>query len=200
MVGSKVARAAEEEGGDGADRHREPHGDRDRCDCCRCPSAAPSRCRRRWRERRGRARCDRRAGSAAPTTSTAATRLSSGMMPTAMPPPSGSETPASSPIGSRRVSAEKASRRPFWMMIDRPKVTSSGGRMSVPSVRFRSKRCRRVADGEHDRHGEREGERTVSRPSAVTSTRIRNAANMMRSPCARLTSRMMPKISDRPVA
>ena len=63
------------------------------------------------------------------------------MTPTAMPPPSGIEAVSMAPSGSRRLSAEKASSSPFWMMIDRPKVTSSGGRMSAPSVRLRSSVC-----------------------------------------------------------
>ena len=45
------------------------------------------------------------------------------------------------PALSRWLSAESVSKRPFWMMIDSPKVTSSGGRMSRPSVRLSSANC-----------------------------------------------------------
>ena len=44
------------------------------------------------------------------------------------------------PRRSARESAENSSSSTFWMMIDRPKVTSSGGRMSGPSVRFSTPR------------------------------------------------------------
>ena len=47
----------------------------------------------------------------------------------------------SRPALSRRLSAVKISSRPFWMMTERPKVTRSGGRMSLPSVRLRRPRC-----------------------------------------------------------
>ena len=37
-------------------------------------------------------------------------------------------------------------------------------------------------------------------PRPSTTSRARNAARMLRSPWARLTRRMTPKMSDRPVA
>ena len=42
----------------------------------------------------------------------------------------------SAPAGSFWLSAEKISSRAFWMMIDRPKVTSNGGRISGPRVKL----------------------------------------------------------------
>ena len=44
------------------------------------------------------------------------------------------------------LSAENTSSRPFWMMIDSPKVTSSGGRMSRPSVAVEQHLLQRVAE------------------------------------------------------
>ncbi len=42
---------------------------------------------------------------------------------------------------SRRLSPVKSSSSPFWMMTERPKVTSSGGSRSSPSVRLSRPRC-----------------------------------------------------------
>ena len=81
------------------------------------------------------------------------------MTPMAMPPPSGSEAVSSPPAESRRESAEKASSSPFWMMIDRPKVISSGGRMSAPIARLRMMACKQVADREHQRQRDQRGQR-----------------------------------------
>ena len=55
-----------------------------------------------------------------------------------MPPPSAIEAVSIAPDRRRWLSAEKVCSRPFWMMIDRPKVTSSGGSKSRPSVRLSS--------------------------------------------------------------
>ena len=46
------------------------------------------------------------------------------------------------PKDRRWVSAENASSIPFCRMIDRPSVTRSGGRISLPSVRIKSAHCR----------------------------------------------------------
>ncbi len=45
------------------------------------------------------------------------------------------------PACSRRLSALKISSNPFWMITERPKVTSSGGNRSSPSVRLSTRRC-----------------------------------------------------------
>ena len=74
-------------------------------------------------------------------TAIAETSVSSGMTPIARPPPSAIEAVSIAPSRSRRLSAEKASSSPFWMMIDRPKVTSSGGSRSRPKVRLSSTCC-----------------------------------------------------------
>ena len=59
------------------------------------------------------------------------------------PEPSASWKLATSiaPACSRRLSAVNSSSSPFWMMTERPNVTSSGGRRSSPSVRLSSARC-----------------------------------------------------------
>ena len=45
------------------------------------------------------------------------------------------------PAVSRRLSAVKASNSPFWMKIESPNVSSSGGRMSRPMVRLSTTYC-----------------------------------------------------------
>ena len=45
------------------------------------------------------------------------------------------------PALSLTLSAVNNSSSPFWMMTERPKVTSSGGSRSSPSVRLSSARC-----------------------------------------------------------
>ena len=80
-----------------------------------------------------------------------------------------------------------------------PKVTSSGGKISGPRVRLRISDCRSqpianmmgIATS---------AARNGFNPSAMTSTRMRKAASTMRSPWARLTSRMMPKTRLSPAA
>src|SRR6516164_2217422 len=74
-------------------------------------------------------------------TATAAPRQISGISPTAMPPPSGTDALARWPTSRRRVSAENVSKRPFCTMIESPNVISSGGRMLRPSVRLSSTDC-----------------------------------------------------------
>jgi hypothetical protein len=70
----------------------------------------------------------------------AVAKVRSGATPTVTGPRS-SEVWSRPDGGMRRLSAEKASRRPFWIATDRPKVTRSGGRMSRPSVRLSTKSC-----------------------------------------------------------
>ncbi len=84
-------------------------------------------------------------------TRTAEPKVSSGITPTLMPAraatrPSRARRPRSGGCRRRRPSS-----RPFWMTIDRPKVTSSGGRISLPSVRLRTMVLQRPADREHQR-------------------------------------------------
>ena len=50
---------------------------------------------------------------------------------------------AIAPASSERGSAEYTSSSRFWMMIARPKVTTSDGSGSRPSVPFSTKRCSR---------------------------------------------------------
>ena len=73
-------------------------------------------------------------------TATAEKKVISGMMPTVTGPRL-TDALSRLPAKTRRLSAEKPSSRPFWMTIDRPKVTSSGGRISLPSVRLSRKYC-----------------------------------------------------------
>jgi hypothetical protein len=75
-------------------------------------------------------------------TAIAAASPISGITPMAMPPPSGSEALCNEPTSSRRVSAEKVSRRPFCTMMESPNVISNGGRILRPSAQFRSRDCR----------------------------------------------------------
>ena len=83
------------------------------------------------------------------------------------------------------------------MMIESPKVTSSGGRMSAPSVRFS-----RNAAAARSRGRTSAAAAIASASERVEAERARSARgsgrrrSTIRSPCARLTSRMMPKISD----
>ena len=55
-----------------------------------------------------------------------------------MPVMDGIEAVSIAPERRRWLSAENSCSNPFWMMIDRPKVTSSGGSKSRPSARFNS--------------------------------------------------------------
>ena len=78
-----------------------------------------------------------------------------------MPPPSGSEI-AGEPADRNppRIGGE-ASSSPFWMMIERPKVTSSGGRMSAAERAVQKHGLERVADDEHERDGDDESDERV---------------------------------------
>ncbi len=72
-------------------------------------------------------------------TATADTNVIRGNTPNATPPPSDIEAVPIDPARSNWLSAENPSISPFWIMIDSPNVTSSGGSRSRPSVRFSSK-------------------------------------------------------------
>ena len=72
-------------------------------------------------------------------TSTAVTSVISGITPMARPGASGIEALSRPPAEMRRLSAEKAASRPFWVKIERPKVISNGGKMSFPTTRLRRK-------------------------------------------------------------
>ena len=74
------------------------------------------------------------------------------MTPTAMPPPSGIEAVSIAPERRRWLSAEKACSSPFWMMMERPNVTSSGGSRSRPERPVQQHVLKRKADDEHHRH------------------------------------------------
>ena len=131
-------------------------------------------------------------------TAMAEKKVISGMMP-AVTGPRSTEALSSLPAETRRLSAENPSSRPFWMTIDRPKVTSSGGRISLPSVRLSRKNCSPQPMANINGIAISAATNGLS-PSAVTRTRIRKAASTIRSPWARLTSRMMPKTRLRPAA
>ena len=75
------------------------------------------------------------------STAIAVASVIAGNTPTATPPPSGRLAVCSAPTERPRLSAEKTSIRPFCMMIERPNVTSSGGRMSSPSVSLSRTSC-----------------------------------------------------------
>ena len=74
-------------------------------------------------------------------TATATTNWMNGSTPTQMPCATCTVWISMAPALSLRLSAVNSSKRPFWMMIERPKVTSSGGKMSSPSVKLSSPRC-----------------------------------------------------------
>ena len=61
------------------------------------------------------------------------------------------------------------------MMIERPKVTSSGGRMSRAERAVEQEALQRVAGGEHQRHRDQRGDGS-GRPARPTSARITKAA------------------------
>ena len=104
------------------------------------------------------------------------------------------------PPGFRRwESAEKASSNRFWMMIENPKVARTGGRTPRPRVKFRTPRCKRKPR-QNIAGTTRASESSGFNPVTRTVTSARKAARMLRSPCARLTSRITPKIIDNPVA
>ena len=82
-----------------------------------------------------------RTATASPKVSASATaKMTSGNQPTARSSPRCKLAVRSPPTSSARESAENSSSSTFWMMMDRPKVTSKGGRMSGPSVRFSTPR------------------------------------------------------------
>ena len=83
------------------------------------------------------------------------------MTPIARPPPSSIEAVSIAPSRSRRLSAVKASSSPFWMMIDSPKVTSSGGSRSRPERAVEQHMLQGEADREHHRHGQQRGEQRI---------------------------------------
>ena len=60
----------------------------------------------------------------------------SGSTPTASPPPIWMLAISIVPACSLRLSAVNSSSSAFWMMTESPKVTSSGGSRSSPSVRL----------------------------------------------------------------
>ncbi len=66
----------------------------------------------------------------------------SGNQPRASPSTTCRLAVSSPPALIERESAEKISSSAFWITIDSPKVTSRGGRMSLPSVRFSTPRCK----------------------------------------------------------
>ena len=99
-------------------------------------------------------------------TAIAETKVSSGITPNATPPPSEIEAVPMPPSRSRRLSAENASSSPFWMMIDRPNVTSSGGSISRPERAVEQHMLQRKADAEHHRHCEQDRDERIE-PSAV---------------------------------
>ena len=74
-------------------------------------------------------------------TASAERKTRSGNQPIAIRSPTAMLAVSNAPTWSRRVSAENTSSRTFWITIERPKVTSSGGRMSRPRVKLRMPRC-----------------------------------------------------------
>ena len=105
-------------------------------------------------------------------TTTASANSSSGSTPIATPRPSWKLAISSAPACSLRLSAVKSSSRPFWMMTERPKVTSSGGRNVVAERVVEHAALQRVAEQRHQRHDDDEA-RSGWRPSAATTTSAR---------------------------
>ena len=107
---------------------------------------------------RGSARPERacaRTGAASPTSASEQRDedMLSGNQPTAMPPPSRRlavvEACRAAAPGSRPRRSRSST---FWMTIERPKVTSSGGRMSVAERAVEQAALQHVAEHEHHRH------------------------------------------------
>ena len=71
----------------------------------------------------------------------ASTKIASGSAPIASPSPSTRLRVLKPPESSERGSAEKTSSSAFWITIDRPKVTTSDGNGSRPSVPLSTQRC-----------------------------------------------------------
>ena len=69
------------------------------------------------------------------------TNCSTGSTPTASPPPRCRLATSIGPACNFRESAVNSISSPFWMMMESPKVTSKGGNMSSPSVKFSRPRC-----------------------------------------------------------
>ncbi len=88
--------------------------------------------------------------------------MTSWMVPTARPPPSWIECVSMAPAASRWLSAEKASSRLFWMMMERPKVTSRGKDIAAQGA-VEECALQRVAEHEQDR---RRHQRAEERPDA----------------------------------
>ena len=70
----------------------------------------------------------------------ARTKIASGRSPTATSPGRVTLAVLSPPVSIDRGSAENSSSRAFWITIDRPKVTTSEGSGSFPSVPFSTPR------------------------------------------------------------
>ena len=122
-----------------------------------------------------------------------------GNQPIARPPPSDRLAVSMPPGLSRRESAEKVSSNAFWMMMDSPKVTRIGGRIPRPSRRLRINAWSAYPSAAMSGTTSNRTRNGLT-PRASTATTASNAARMLRSPWARLTIRITPKMRERPVA
>ena len=89
-------------------------------------------------------------------TATATTNWSSGSTPIHTPSASWKLATSIAPALSRRLSAVNSSSSPFWMMTERPNVTSSGGSRIVAERAVEQRALQRVADRRHQRHDDDE--------------------------------------------
>ena len=122
------------------------------------------------------------------------------MTPTAMPPPSGIEAVSSAPARRRWLSAEKSLQQPV-LDDDRQAEGDEQRRQDVAPERAVEQHVLQARSRATNMTGSAiSAAANGSRPSLAATSRIAKAASTMRSPWARLTSRMMPKISDSPVA
>ena len=96
-------------------------------------------------------------------------------------------------------SAENCSSRAFWMMIESPNVARIGA-SPLSSVKLSSRYWSAKPSAAISGMTSDERRRTGSSRGCPRSRATRNAARTIRSPWARLTRRMTPKTSERPVA
>ena len=104
-------------------------------------------------------------------TMTAEAKVRSGRTPSDSGPTS-TEAVASAPAGRRRESAEAPSSSAFCSAIESPKVTSKGGRMSSPSARSSTWRCRSQPAANMSGAATSAAAKAPT-PSSVTTARIR---------------------------
>ena len=91
------------------------------------------------KERPSAVRANSHCSAAVAASATASTI--SGSTPTDRPPPRASPRVSRPPVSIERGSAENSSSSRFWTTIASPKVTTSEGSGSLPSVPLSTKRC-----------------------------------------------------------